>query len=223
MKVLGAIFGLVMASSALADVYVTPKHLIILRPGLDSVYGNYVFAVQNSGEADEVLKTEVMLPKETVDFVPQEGIDANEVSLAPGGGLLIDKSFPPGVHIISIGFKTDAHYGEGKLSLMPVTDIQSFTVLIPRDSGINAVSSVLTDGDAAAAPDPQYRPLVSKAPLLAGAAFEIAVTGLPEGRGRLWMVGWAIAALLVVGVAFLAIKTRPRITGGDGGGQVIVG
>jgi hypothetical protein len=210
------------ATHAAADVYVTPKHLVILREGLDAVYGNYVFAVQNTDQEPATLKATVMLPKETVDFVPQEGIEASEVSLAPGGGLLIDKSFPAGIHIVSIGFKVDAHYGGAKLTLTPTSDIQSFTLLVPRETSLTVASPVLTDGDATNAPDPQYRPLVSKEPLVAGTAFEIAVSGMPEGRARLWIAGAVIAVLLVASAGFLALKTRPRITEGDGG-QVMVG
>lgn len=220
---LGLALFLSLTSGATADVYVTPKHLMILRQGLDSVYGNYVFAVQNTGETEETLKARVMLPKETVDFIPQEGIDPSEVTLAEDGGLMIDKKFPSGVHIVSIGFKTDAEYGHATLTLTPVSEIQSFTLLVPRDSGLTVASQALTDGDASHAPDPQYRPLISSTPLQSGATFTISVDGMPEGRGRLWMVGAAIAALLLVMAGFLALKTRPRITEDESGAQILVG
>lgn len=213
------------AFEARADVYVTPKHLIILRQGLDSLYGSYVFAVQNTGEAPETLKARVMLPKETVDFMPQEGLDPSEVTLAdgPDGGLQIDKSFPNGVHIVSIGFKVDARLGKAGLTLTPVSEIQSFTLLLPRDSGLTLVTSPLVDGDESAAPDPQYRPFVSAAPLAAGAAFNIEVAGIPEGRSRLWLVGGVLAGLMVLAAGLFAWRTKPKITEDTTGGQILVG
>lgn len=209
----------------MADVYVTPKHLVILRQGLDSLYGSYVFAVQNTGEAPEALKARVMLPKETIDFMPQEGVDPSEVSLAEGpeGGLQIDKQFPNGVHIISIGFKVAARLGKASLSFTPVGEIQSFTLLVPRDSGIQLVSSPLIDGDEAAAPDPQYRPYVSGAPLPAGTPFFIEVAGIPEGRSRLWMIGSVLAGLLVLATGLFAWRTKPKITEDASGAQILVG
>src|SRR5690606_13910452 len=131
---LALLFG---GGSANADVMLTPKHLIILRQGLDAVYGSYVFAVQNTGEAPEKFRSAVMLPKETADFVPQEGGRPDEVTLAEdGGGVYVEKDFPPGVHIVSIGFKADASYGKTTLTFTPPAEIQSFTVLLPRDSGM---------------------------------------------------------------------------------------
>ncbi len=201
---------------ALAEVTLTPKHLVILRQGLDAVYGSYVFAVQNTGEAPAPFKQAVMLPKETVDFVPQEGVEAGEVSLSEGNGVLVDKEFPPGVHIVSIGFRVDASYGKAQLTMAPVAEIQSFTLLLPRDGGMHVSSSVLAPGEMGSAPDPQYEAMLSNAPLPAGQTFIISVDGLPEGRTRTWIVGAIVGGLLVTLSGFFAVRTRPKISGKAG-------
>ncbi len=208
---------LAFGASAQAEVMLTPKHLIILRQGLDSVYGSYVFAVQNTGEATAKFKSAVMLPKETVDFVPQEGVEPEEVSLAPGGGsVVVEKDFPPGVHIVSIGFKVDASYGKAQLTLTPPAEIQSFTLLLPRGTEMRAVSALLKPGDAGHAPDPQYEAMISEEALPAGAAFTIEVQGLPEGRTRIWLVGAAVGVMMLLFAAFFALRTRPKISGKPG-------
>lgn len=214
---------LILAGPARADVMLTPKHLIILRQGLDSVYGSYVFAVQNTGETTAKFKSAVMLPKETVDFVPQEGVEPEEVSLAPGGGgVVVEKDFPPGVHIVSIGFKVDASYGMSQLTLVPPAEIQSFTVLVPRDAGMRVVSSVLKAGEMGHAPDPQYEAMISEEPLAQGRSFTVEVQGLPEGRTRIWIVGAAVGGVLLLLAAFLAWRTRPKISG-KAGETVLIG
>ena len=56
-----------------------------------------------------------MLPKETVDFMPQEGLTADQLTLSEGG-VTVDAEFPNGVHIVSIGFKVDGRFGSGRIA-----------------------------------------------------------------------------------------------------------
>ena len=95
---------------------------------------------------------------------------------------------------------------------MPTTDIQSFSVLVPRQSNMKVNSSVLAPNDLGGAPDPQYAAMMSTEALKAGVPFAIEVTGLPEGRGRIWIVGGSVAALLVLVAGFFAWRTRPKVT-----------
>ena len=39
----------------------------------------------------------------------------------------------------------------------------------------------------------------------------IGVSGIPEGRTKLWIIGGLLGAILVGGVIFLAMRTAPRI------------
>lgn len=213
----------VLATPVWAAVTVTPRHLIILRPGLDSIYGSYIFAVHNDSEKSERLKTRVMLPKEMSDFVPQEGLEANEIALGSDGGVNIEKDIPKGVHVLGVGFKVDGRYGKTKLSLTPEGEIRSLTILVPRDTSVDLIASGLKAATGADADDPQYRAFVNADPLPAGAAFVVEVAGLPEGRARLWLTGGVIAACMVLGAAFLAFRTRPKIKENQSGETVLVG
>lgn len=217
-------FLLVSGSAPLwAAVTVTPRHLIILRPSLDGVYGSYIFAVHNDTETPAHLKTRVMLPKETSDFVPQEGLEPNEISLATDGGVNIEKDIPKGVHVLGVGFKVDGRYGKSKMSLTPEGEVRSLTILVPRDSSMDLTAAGLKPASGADAEDPQYRAFVNVDPLPAGAPFVVEVTGLPEGRARLWLTGGVIAACMVLGAAFLAFRTRPKIKENTTGETVLVG
>ena len=85
---------LLAASPAAAEVGISPKHLLIVRPGIDAVWGSYVFAVQNDGEAEAPFKARIMLPRETVDFMRQFLVDAVRGSSGGGGGGAIDVPSP---------------------------------------------------------------------------------------------------------------------------------
>ena len=215
-------WGVMASSAAMADVRVTPRHLMILREGLDTVYGSYIFAVENSSDKPEHFKSPLMLPKEADDFSPQEGVEASDLSLAPGGGVIIEKDFAPGMQVVSVGFRVPARYGRGLLSLTAGLPIESFTLLVPRQSGILATSPKLVLGDASNAPDPQYEPFITSTPLQPGDTLAIDVAGLPEGRTRSWIVGGGVAAMLLAMAGFLAWRTRPKISG-DGASTVLIG
>lgn len=205
-----------------AEVFVAPKHLIILRQGLDSIWGSYVFAVQNTDEQPAHLKTKIMLPKEVEDFAPQEGVTAEQVRLAPEGGVEVEKDFEKGVGIVSIGWKARAAFGHATLTIKPTTDVNNFTILVPRDSGMAVGSRLMAPGELGGSKDPQFEALQNTEPLKAGTEYVFEISGLPEGRTRLWIVGAGVGASLLLLAGLLAFRTRPKITG-DAGGALLTG
>lgn len=198
---------------AAAEVRVSPKHLVILRPGLDSVWGSYVFAVENDGQELATFKGKVMLPKETIDFAPQEGVNADQLTLAPGGGVSVDAQFPNGVHIVSVGFKVDGSFGKSNLTFEPATEVASLAVLTPRGGMLKVQAPGLAPIGKEDDPDPQYESFSVDHALPPGQSYVMQVEGLPEGRTRLWIVGGSVAGFLVVLTGMMAVRTRPKITG----------
>jgi len=213
---------LVSGPVAQAEVYVTPKHLVILRGALDTLYGSYIFALQNTGEVAETYKTPVTLPMEKDDWATQEGLDPSEVSLSSTSSLIVEKKAEPGVNLLGIDFKVPASFGHTTLTFKPEVTIESMIVLVPRGSSVSIESSRFVPADSSQAPDPQYVPWHSSGPLAAGEEVKIDVYGLPEGRARLWIVGSGVAALLLVLAGVVAWRTRPKITS-DGAQSVLVG
>lgn len=200
----------VTGTPARAEIFVTSKHLVILRAGIDTVWGSYVFAVNNKDAVPLFLKVNIMMPSQMIDFFPQEGVSKEEVQLIDSG-LMVEKEFAPGINVISIGFKVPSKFGKTDVTFKPQMDIDSFTLLLPRDGGVQIQSSELVLGDDESRPDPQYIPYVSKGILKTGSAFTIAVAGIPEGRLTLWITGGITGGLLLLAGMFLAIRTRPRI------------
>ncbi len=200
----------VFAPSGMAEIYVTSKHLVILRTGIDTVWGSYVFAVNNKDAAPSSLKVNIMMPSQMTDFFPQEGVTKEEVLLTDSG-LMVEKEFAPGVNVVSIGFRVPSKFGRAEVSFKPQMDIDSFTLLVPRDSGTQIQSEGLVLGNDEERPDPQYQPYVSKNILKTGEAFTINVAGVPEGRLTLWISGGITGACMLLFGLLLACRTRPRV------------
>jgi hypothetical protein len=200
----------VLSHTANAEIYVTSKHLVILRTGIDTVWGSYVFAVNNKDAGPSPLKVNIMMPAQMTDFYPQEGVTKEEVLLTDSG-LMVEKEFAPGVNVVSIGFRVPSKFGHAEVSFKPQMDIDSFTLLVPRDSGTQIQSDGLVPGNDEERPDPQYQPYVSKNILKTGEAFTIKVSGVPEGRLTLWISGGITGACILIFGLLLALRTRPRI------------
>lgn len=190
---------------------ISPKHLLILRPGLDSVFGTYVFAVQNADAAPAPFRSEILIPKEAEDWFPQEGIEPEDLDLDPSTkGLTLKQTVPNGVHILSLGFRVNGSFGKARVTLVPPYEIGSLTVLTPRDSPLRITSRGLEAAGADAAPDPQYQAWTTSDVIPAKGELVIEVAELPEGRGRLWVAGFLTFALLAVAGTTLAWRSRPR-------------
>lgn len=220
---LASILSGVVASHAQAEVTVTPRHLIIMRPGLDALFGSYIFAVRNDGEKKERFQGEVMLPRETVDFVPQEGVNPNEISLAASGKVTIDKFVDKGVHVLGLGFKVTSHYGRVDMSFTPSQNIGSLTILVPRDAHLEVKGPGLAEAKGEEAEDPQYKAYISGEPMVSGTTYVVKVTGIPEGRGRLWLTGGVVGLILAIAGFVLAFRTRPQIAENNAGETVLIG
>lgn len=202
----------VFAPSSFAEIYVTSKHLIILRTGIDTVWGSYVFAVNNKNATPSSLKVNIMMPSQMTDFYPQEGVTKDEVLLTDSG-LMVEKEFAPGVNVVSIGFRVPSKFGRAEVSFKPQMDIDSFTLLVARGSGTEIQSDGLVIGNDEERPDPQYQPYVSKSVLKTGETFTINVSGVPEGRLTLWISGGITGGCILIFGLLLALRTRPRIQG----------
>lgn len=200
----------VFAQELLDSPQVGRRQVVFLREGLDAVFGNVIFAVDNKSGSDAPFKADVLLPREAVDFAPTDGIEPQDLRL-DGDRVVVERVFPAGLHIVGVGFKAAASGGTSELNFKVAQAIDSLSIMIPRTSGIQLSGGDLIPGDDSEAPDEDYRPYVNSAPLPAGASFSIRLSGLPEGRGRIWQVGGVIAALLVLLGAALALRTRPKI------------
>ena len=129
-SVVSAVFvllALVFPQTSLAEVVLMPKQLIILKPGTDRVLGTWVAAVNNHGTSPESFSVPVLMPRDVKDFQAIEGVTSEEIQLGQAG-LVVQKSFPPGVSVLSIGFMMPASSGQTNLHLKTVAEVGELTV-----------------------------------------------------------------------------------------------
>jgi hypothetical protein len=203
---------LALSMQAVAAVQVTNKHIFVLYPGVDSVFGSYIFMATNDGTQPERLSFPVMLPTETIDFQAQEGLAPNELNLGQDGGLTIDKAFPPGDTLITIGFKVPADVGSGRMTLKAAEAFESIGMFVFE--GKFQISG----------PDLEIRRNVDFSGRTydtytlnkgeGGKTYTMELQNIPEGRGRLWTIGWVSAVALILIAMSLAWFSRPKLPQG---------
>lgn len=213
---------LVMSRPALAVTAVNSRHLIVLREGVDVVWGSYVFAVTNDEDGPRAVGIKIGLPKETADFVPQEGLEPADLKPIEGG-FEVNKEFPPGTHVITVGFKIPASFGRANLTLKSLAPVEALTLLSPKKSPMVLSGSWFKPADGGTSPDPEYSAFTAIGPLDPMHNYVLEIQGLPEGRSREWILGGAVGAVLLLTAIGLALKTRPKIVGAGEGESVLVG
>lgn len=181
------------------------RHAIMLRGGVDQVWGHYVFTLQNDGKAPAEIMTPVMLPAGAVDVTPQEGISPEEVVVGADGKVALRKTVPPGTHLLSFGFVVPAKTGVAPVEFVAPYAIPEMQVLTQRSG------SLVVSGDRLSVSRPGIWSLdVGPGGLAEGEKMLFQVAGVPEGRQRLWILGLSAAALLTGLGGGLALWSRPK-------------
>lgn len=203
--------GLLLASPAIAAVTLSSKHLIVLRAGTDSVWGDYIFSVQNRAADPQRAEIVLFLPKETVDFKAIEGVTAADLRVdAARGAVLLQKDFPPGASLVNIGFKVTAEAGTADLNWRAAQPLESVNIMYEHE-----IVEVIADNRLAEALLPRisevkYRALRTTAALATGDALSLKVTAVPRGRTQLHVFAVVFALILLLSTVYLGIVTRPR-------------
>jgi hypothetical protein len=198
--------------SAAAQVQVSSKHMMVLYPSVDSVFGSYIFMVQNQGQQPERYSFPVMLPVETIDFQAASGLAPNELNLGADRGLTIDKVFPPGDTLITIGFKIPAEQGAAPLTLKATTSAESVGFFVYE--GQFQISGPTMDIRRAVEFSGRPYDTYTLSDLKAGSSYALNLQGIPEGRNRLWWIGWIAGAVMLMVAGTLAWMSRPKLPDG---------
>lgn len=202
-----------LPSSLSASVQISGRHVYILYPGLDSVWGSYLFMVNNNGSQAERFNFKVMLPAEVIDFQGQDSLGPEDLKLGPDGGLTIDKLFDPGDSLLNIGFKLPGKVGEAPISILATSQFATLGIFVFE--GKFTISGpqleIRKNVDFSGRNYDTYTTLNGEL----GKTYRFTIEGIPEGRGRLWLIGWIFAAILAGMALTFAWLSRPQITRGS--------
>jgi hypothetical protein len=198
----------IVAQPGYGETRIEARHVIMLHPGFDTVWGTYMFGVRNDGTEPEKLRGFLTLPKETADFQAQEGLTQEELISGGADGLMFEKEFPAGLTLISIGFKVNANFGSTVLTFAPKVDLQDFSVVTKKDPlTIKSSSGLLNEPGITPVSNEDFVAITAKGPIHTGESVVIEVGNVPEGRGRLWIAGGIIAGLIATFSLGLTLKT----------------
>ncbi len=192
-----------------ADVELAPRELLILKTGTNRIWGTWVCAVIHKGMDPVELTFPVHLPKEASDFQPGEGLIPKDLSLSEQG-LEIRKVFSPGMNVISVIFAVPVRHGLVQLNVAAKRGIPQLTLMTPAD-----MLEVSSDALVFESNDNQegqlYQVYSTKKALADGETLIINISGVPEGRDSLWILGGIFATTLLLGSALLAVRTHEEL------------
>lgn len=198
---------------------VAPRELIVLKPALDQVWGTWITAVIHRGESPEEVSFYLNIPREAVDFQAGEGLEPKDLKIQ-SDGVLVRKTFAPGVNVVSVVFAVPARYGVTSLTLVPKREVPEMSIMTPK-----GILTAKGDGLAVQPDDRQegerYDVLGTTKPLPLGKEFVLDIAGVPEGRSRLWILGGIVGGLLILTAGVYAWRTRPQKTGAEDGEGVL--
>lgn len=182
------------------------RQLLVIKGGVDQVYGNFMTAA--NGEPAAKVEIWPLVPSEMLDFAPQEGLEKNDIQLAEDGALKIVKQLKSQLNIMMLGWLAPAKFGQTVLNF-PIRDtIEQLIVMTPRGMLELTMPLGFSHEGATREQTEVYNVWRNSSPLAKGTILTIMVKGVPEGRQRLWSVIAATALVLIVCSIVLVLRGR---------------
>ena len=196
-------------------VYATPlsaaelgkKHILLLRTGLDSIWGEYIFSVQNEKQTAIKAAVPLLLPQETVDFRANEGALDAELQLDNNGKVVLHKEFATGASIVSVLFRSNAEQGNGILTFVSERELTSLALMYEKSMQLEADTGLFSSKQSKEIEHDNFTMIQTQAPIKAGKTIVLRVSGIPQGRSMLHLYASIFAAILIVGAVVGVSKT----------------
>jgi hypothetical protein len=183
------------------------RELLVIKGGIDRVYGNYMTAV--NGESGKTIEVWPLMPLETQDFVPQDGLDKQDLHLGDDGRVKIVKTLTGSMQVMMLGWLAPARYGEATLTIPIKQTVNQLMIMTPRGMMDIAVPANFVSENAMQEAGESYSVWKNTEPLVAGSQVTITVNGVPEGRMRLWgLAAMTAAAMLAVAAGAVVLARR---------------
>ena len=211
MRILIIVVTIVTSLAAKSELNISGKHLLILQARIDSIWGKYLFSVDNPTTDHQPLRFPLLLPKESDDFRALEGVADNDLQLSDDGLLIIDKkNFPPGTTLVNIGFNKVVA-GTTALTFRVAEPLANLVILFDERIDVNSPVFETTVAPKISAYD--YRALQSKTALTSNQTFVLQIDGVPRGRARIQVIAIIFAFVLLVCITWLTVKTTKLVDG----------
>lgn len=207
----GFIFSMFVASGMVhAEVTASSRHVVIIQPSVDMLWGSYLLAAENRSAKPEKARLGIIFPAEMVDFKPEEGLAPEDIVLADGdkAHIHVEKAFAPGSTLLGLSFNVQAAGGKAELTFTAPYDVAEFIVMAPQ-----GVLTLRSDDMSLAAAQPfvgKRYDMLRATEFSKGKTIRVHVAGIAEGRKAYWYTGAAFAFVVFFGGFGLALVTRPK-------------
>ena len=200
---------LLFISTVAQGAQLAGRHVYIIHPGMDTVWGSYMLVVEREGEgATESAQFQLMLPTETEDWSPQQGIEKDSVQLKPDGGLMVDAVFEKPQTLVVTGFKVVGNSGRVPFTIKVPFEMDDFAVMA-IEGQIKIVSNDMKYTGAKDFSGRKYDTWsVENVP--EGKVIQFTAEGIPEGRRNYYILAGLFSLILLLSVTVLAIRSKPK-------------
>lgn len=195
------------------EMSIADRHMIMIQPGVDQVIGSYMFGVKNPSTKPQTFSFELFLPKETLDFGPQDGLKKEDLQLNSEGKVIVSKEFAPGLNILSVGFMAKVDPSEQSISFNSSYDLQELSFLT-NDPAVSLKADGLEEGVPSMLTGNRFKGIISNKVIQSGKKVVVSILGLPKGRADFQTTGILFGAILVVFAGLLTVvkKTKTNYT-----------
>ena len=185
-------------------IHVGDRYLVLVTADAEFVYGQVYFAIYNKTGHAETFKWPIMLPKETIDFKGADGLSAEDLKL-DGETLVLEKTFPPGMTLVGVNFKTT--HDSGRLTFIPSIEIPRLFIAVPKEIGMELSSLQMEPGLPQMLNVSEYVGIRSTGSVEKDHVIKVDLHGLPEDRMLYWLTGGGTGLLLIFCAVILTFRS----------------
>ncbi len=204
-KIALCIFLLAGSSYLRAQTNQMDRQIYLIEAGQDSLVLTYIFTIHNQSKAEERIRLELNFPEEVEDWIPQEGLDRQDIVLGSEGGVFIEKEIKPGLHFAALALKVSATSGRTVLHFKMKAAVGEFMIL--AKPGLFSLASGELQYESQREIMGERFEALFKNDLKVGDVLSVNIDGIPQGRFRLWILG-GLTGLLLALAAFISFKWR---------------
>ena len=185
------------------------RHIVILSSDNQFIWGSYYFAVINKNSSDTHYQASLLLPKEVSDFEAQSGAENHEITLDSSGKPSISKKFPPGLSLITIGFKVPHNpWNRNILTFNHNENVEELSITTAKKSllTVSSAHKDFVDGLPHMLSPNDYNGILGF--LRKHDSFLVTIDGIPLSRNLPNLIGGCLFVLLIMLTTIFTIKSQ---------------
>jgi hypothetical protein len=181
------------------------KHVYIMQPGMDEIWGSYIFVLQGP-QAGGAYRGQLALPEQKIEFGPQQGMTADQLQFDEKLGVLLDKKDVIGTKLYAVGFNVPAVSGQAAMSIDLNPSMKELVIMAPvgqlelvAGSGFGAKSESNFMGKDFDTWNYRYQ---------GDSVVNFELKGIATGRYHYWWLGGVLAFIMMGAALYLTIATK---------------